>query len=82
MAEECRRVNAGFDQYPILFSEQPIDQLYPKERLVYLSPNADEILTDMNEEQIYVIGGLVDESVRKVKGDLSTSPFDTFLRRT
>ena len=66
MAEECRRVNDGFDQYPILFNENSIENLYPKERLVYLSPNADEILTEMNENEIYVIGGLVDESVRKV----------------
>lgn len=32
-----------------------------------MSPNGDKQLTDVNEENVYVIGGLVDESVKKVK---------------
>ena len=36
------------------------------EDLIYLSPNAEKPLTELDEQKIYVIGGLVDESVKKV----------------
>jgi len=66
LARECRRVNNGFDNYQILLNDKPIHESYPSEHLVYLSPNADKILTEIDEQNVYVIGGLVDESVRKV----------------
>ncbi|CAF1050334.1 unnamed protein product [Adineta steineri] len=64
-AQECRRVNNGFDNYQIILDDKPIYETYPSERLIYLSPNGDKILTEVNEQTIHVIGGLVDESVRK-----------------
>jgi len=54
---------------------------YPSERLVYLSPNADKILTEFNEQNIYVIGGLVDESVRKVFIHFSYTSFFNLIYR-
>ncbi len=36
---------------------------FPKEKLVYLSPDAGEVLQDIEDDKIYVIGGLVDRSV-------------------
>jgi len=65
LAQECRRVNYGFDNYQIILNDKPIHESYPSERLVYLSPNADKVLTEIDEQNVYVIGGLVDESVRK-----------------
>ncbi|CAF1082738.1 unnamed protein product [Adineta steineri] len=65
LAQECRRVNNGFDNYQIILDDKPIYETYPSERLIYLSPNGDKILTEVNEQTIHVIGGLVDESVRK-----------------
>lgn len=52
--------------FKIVLDASPIHECYPAERLIYLSPNADKELTEMNEQNIYVIGGLVDESVKKV----------------
>ncbi|UJR09220.1 hypothetical protein I4U23_013467 [Adineta vaga] len=65
LAQECRRVNSGFDNYPIILSDKEIHEYYPSERLIYLSPNGDKVLTEITEQNVFVIGGLVDESVRK-----------------
>lgn len=68
LAAQCRRVNAGFDSFPIVFQSETVDEIFPQERLVYLSPNGEELLTEIDDKKAYVIGGLVDESVRKVEG--------------
>ncbi|CAM4751625.1 unnamed protein product [Rotaria magnacalcarata] len=65
LAEECRRVTNGFDNFQIILSDKSIHESYPTERLVYLSPNADKQLTEIDEQNVHVIGGLVDESVKK-----------------
>ncbi|CAF1032835.1 unnamed protein product [Rotaria sordida] len=65
LAQECRRVNKGFDNFQIIRNDKSIHESYPTEHLIYLSPNAEKQLTEINEQNIHVIGGLVDESVRK-----------------
>lgn len=42
------------------FDEKDCVDLYPKENLVYLTPNATHILKEYNENDVYIIGGLVD----------------------
>ena len=42
-------------------------QLFPKDKTIYLTPDADKPLTDIDKDKIYIIGGLVDESVSKVR---------------
>ena len=41
-------------------SEQSYVDLFPKERLVYLSPHAEDELLEDDEDNIYIIGGFVD----------------------
>ncbi|CAF1101516.1 unnamed protein product [Adineta ricciae] len=65
LAQECRRVNSGFENYQIILCDKPIHECHPSDSLIYLSPNGDKVLTEVNEQNVYVIGGLVDESVRK-----------------
>lgn len=38
----------------------------PKEhaKLVYLSPDATEVLTEFREDEVYIIGGIVDKTVK------------------
>ena len=45
----------------------PHTQLFPKDKTVYLTPDADKPLTDIDKDKIYIIGGLVDECVSKVR---------------
>ena len=39
-------------------------ELFDSASVVYLSPDATDILTDLEEDKVYVIGGLVDDSVK------------------
>lgn len=40
--------------------------MFPKERLVYLTAESEESITELNEDDIYIIGGLVDHN--RLKG--------------
>ncbi|XP_076365760.1 tRNA methyltransferase 10 homolog A-like [Tachypleus tridentatus] len=44
-------------------------QLFRREELIYLSPDSPHVLTDLNPEVVYVIGGLVDETVKRLPSD-------------
>ncbi len=46
------------------YTESYLD-LFPKERLVYLTPHANESLKNYNFDDIYIIGGFVDKSCRE-----------------
>jgi tRNA (guanine9-N1)-methyltransferase len=65
--KEMCRVNDGFEKYVMIKTEKTIEEYYSNnlENLCYLSPDADEILENLDLNQIYIIGGLVDETVTK-----------------
>jgi tRNA (guanine9-N1)-methyltransferase len=65
--KEMCRVNDGFEKYVMIRTEKTIEEYYSNnlENLCYLSPDADEILENLDLNQIYIIGGLVDETVTK-----------------
>ena len=54
--------------YPDLISDQSFVNItnksyldiFPKEDLIYLSPHADQVLTEYDESAVYIIGGIVD----------------------
>lgn len=46
--------------------EASIDELYEQQEIVYLSPDAEDVLHELDPSCVYVIGGIVDRSVRKV----------------
>ncbi|WKY06464.1 hypothetical protein Q1695_006561 [Nippostrongylus brasiliensis] len=49
---------------PIL-SSQSFTELFARERIVYLSPDAEEEIEDMHEHDVYILGGIVDRVVEK-----------------
>lgn len=51
---------AYLDDVPIQVHEQDITQVIAPERLVYLSPNSDHVLEELNPSDCYVIGCIVD----------------------
>ena len=57
------------DKWMVHYSDKAfylIDELIKmKKEFVYLSPDADEDLLDVSEDQIYIVGGLVDRTVIK-----------------
>ncbi|XP_061525875.1 tRNA methyltransferase 10 homolog B isoform X3 [Phycodurus eques] len=46
-------------------TERSCLDIFPPERVVYLSPDAEEALERVDHDDVYVLGGLVDESVQK-----------------
>ncbi|XP_028997824.2 tRNA methyltransferase 10 homolog B isoform X2 [Betta splendens] len=62
---ECVRMNEGFLNYKIDITEESCLDLFPPEKLVYLSPDAEEALETVDADKVYVLGGLVDESIQK-----------------
>ncbi|AWO97555.1 putative tRNA methyltransferase 10 -like B [Scophthalmus maximus] len=62
---ECVRMNAGFLNYVMDITEESCLDLFPTETLVYLSPDAEEALETVDADKVYVLGGLVDESIQK-----------------
>lgn len=47
------------------FHEKPFFEMFPLEKIVYLSPDAEQDLSDIQPEKVYVIGGIVDRTVKK-----------------
>lgn len=65
--KELCRVNDGFERYILDKTNIPLLEKFSdkKENICYLSPDSEEYLENLDAEKIYVIGGLVDETVNK-----------------
>ncbi|XP_028626126.1 tRNA methyltransferase 10 homolog B [Grammomys surdaster] len=63
--EECLRMNDGFSAYLLDVTEEDCFSLFPLETLVYLTPDSEHPLEDIDQSAVYVIGGLVDECIQK-----------------
>lgn len=63
----CVEKHQGFERYSVEMRAESHAKLFPKESLLYLSPDAPEALpaTPLVSDTVYVIGGLVDETVHK-----------------
>ncbi|XP_071315142.1 tRNA methyltransferase 10 homolog B [Trachinotus anak] len=62
---ECIRMNDGFLNYMMDITEESCLDLFPTETVIYLSPDAEEALETVDADKVYVLGGLVDESIQK-----------------
>ncbi|KAM9717344.1 tRNA methyltransferase 10 homolog B [Menidia menidia] len=62
---ECVRMNDGFLNYTMEITEESCLDLFPPETVVYLTPDAEEALETVDPDKVYVLGGLVDESIQK-----------------
>uniref|UniRef100_A0A182LVK1 RNA (guanine-9-)-methyltransferase domain-containing protein 1 n=1 Tax=Anopheles culicifacies TaxID=139723 RepID=A0A182LVK1_9DIPT len=49
-------------EFPFNITERSYMDLFPKERLVYLTPHCKNDLTEFNPDDIYIIGAMVDKS--------------------
>ncbi|XP_076018691.1 tRNA methyltransferase 10 homolog B [Genypterus blacodes] len=62
---ECLRMNDGFLNYVMEITAESCLDLFPPETIVYLSPDAEKALETVEADKVYVLGGLVDESIQK-----------------
>lgn len=63
--EECLRMNDGFSNYLLDIKEEDCFSVFPLESLVYLTPDSEHALEDLDPNKVYILGGLVDESIQK-----------------
>ncbi|KAM4053211.1 tRNA methyltransferase 10 homolog B isoform 1-T3 [Anomaloglossus baeobatrachus] len=63
--DECVRMNDGFVHYLVESTADSFVDLFPLDTIVYLTPDSDHVLADIDPTKVYVLGGLVDESVQK-----------------
>lgn len=47
-------------------TEKSPEDLFQPEDIIYLSPDSENVLTSLDPRKIYVIGGIVDGTVKKV----------------
>jgi len=76
------------DSYVLNMSEKSYLDLFPREQLVYLSPHAKDDLEEYNDDDIYIVGAMVDKtdprpfSLAKAKKDklrMKKLPLDKHL---
>ncbi|XP_064598751.1 tRNA methyltransferase 10 homolog B-like [Liolophura sinensis] len=63
--QECVRKNQGFENYQVDMMESPVTEVFKAEEVVYLSPDASDPVTSLDKSKVYIIGGFVDESIKK-----------------
>ncbi|KAM6227445.1 tRNA methyltransferase 10 homolog B isoform 1-T1 [Spheniscus humboldti] len=63
--EECFRMNDGFSNYLMDTTQESYLDLFPLDAIVYLTPDSENALEDIDPNKVYVLGGLVDESIHK-----------------
>ncbi|KAM5194136.1 tRNA methyltransferase 10 homolog B isoform 2-T4 [Mantella aurantiaca] len=63
--DECVRMNDGFVNYLVDSTESGFLEIFPLESIIYLTPDSDSVLEDIDPSKVYVLGGLVDESIQK-----------------
>ncbi|KAM9262234.1 tRNA methyltransferase 10 homolog B [Morus bassanus] len=63
--EECFRMNDGFSNYLMDTTQESYLDLFPLDAIVYLTPDSENVLEDIEPNKVYILGGLVDESIHK-----------------
>ncbi|KAG6609827.1 tRNA (guanine-N(1)-)-methyltransferase [Phytophthora cinnamomi] len=59
----------GASSWKIGRHDEPLEKLYDSDKIVYLSPDSENVLETLDPSCVYVVGGIVDRSVRKVGSD-------------
>lgn len=63
--EEMAKHN-GYQHWDMNFHEESYLDVFPKEKLVYLSSESENVITRLEHDKVYIIGGLVDHNSHKV----------------
>ncbi|XP_066473022.1 tRNA methyltransferase 10 homolog B [Tiliqua scincoides] len=63
--EACLRMNDGFSNYLMDVTPESYLDLFPLETIVYLTPDSENALNEVDPQKVYILGGLVDESIQK-----------------
>lgn len=61
----CQNKNDGFAHYRVNMTNSSHLEIFPPEKIIYLTPDSDSVLMSLEDDRVYVLGGLVDESPNK-----------------
>ncbi|KAG7157556.1 tRNA methyltransferase 10 homolog A-like [Homarus americanus] len=65
---KCEAVMAkqdGYQNWDVYFKPEYYMDIFPKEEVVYLTSESENVITSLDDTKVYVIGGLVDHNVHK-----------------
>ncbi|XP_058817703.1 tRNA methyltransferase 10 homolog A [Topomyia yanbarensis] len=57
--------NDGYQHWDVRFSADSFLNMFDKQKLVYLTSESDNVLSELEKDHVYVIGGLVDHNQHK-----------------
>ncbi|XP_056638605.1 tRNA methyltransferase 10 homolog A [Diorhabda sublineata] len=55
----------GFEHWDINFHIEDYINIFPKEKILYLTSESDNTIMSLDEDKVYIIGGLVDHNSQK-----------------
>lgn len=55
-------VSKGWETWPLSLSDEPLEAFHDPKQLVYLTHDAEQVLDELNPNDVYVIGGIVDRN--------------------
>ncbi|XP_006271836.1 tRNA methyltransferase 10 homolog C [Alligator mississippiensis] len=86
-----KRYGEAWDKLLVTVTEQCYTNLFPRDRLIYLTPDSRKIMTTFEHDKIYIIGSLVDKTgqprssfaqARRLNLPTAKLPLDKYLRWT
>ncbi|KAF5281469.1 hypothetical protein FQR65_LT14677 [Abscondita terminalis] len=75
--EEMSKHN-GYENWDMHFHNADYLDVFPKEKLIYLSSESDNVIEKLEQDKVYIIGGLVDHNAHKVKINIIINAFIVF----
>ena len=57
---------SGYENWDVKFHSDTYLQTFPKDKLIYLTSDSDQVINEIDPSFVYIIGGLVDHNAHKV----------------